>query len=398
MHFPNPLNFIRRDRTLGNGTGNFMVLDNGKLLTTDSVNADKALRNSDVFAVINRISSDIASCHFQAPQYQNLLNNPFRLMNPYAGWQSVMIQLLLYGNAYVIMHRNSSQQVTELEPVPSPDVNLTLLTDAKDITYTVHYSDERKDQTFASADMLHFKLVTPGQDINQYTGVSPLMSLVPELGIQDNSHQLMLASLIHAIAPTNIYETPNALTEPGAKEKIRDEFEKINGGNNSGKILVMDAGAKLETIDVTPNIDKLLQNANFSQTQIAKAFGIPDSYLNGQGDQQSSIEMIRSIYQNALTMYIRPLEAELTQKLGTPVHLNIADTIDVDGQNIIDNVDKLVKDGVMTPRQALGLLLARDIMPGLTVNQDDLNQLNKQDTTKGGETNAEDTSETDNGA
>lgn len=386
MHIPNPLHFLQRDRTLANGTSNFMILDNGKFMTTESVDANKALQNSDVFAVINRISSDIASCHFQAPQYQSLLNNPFRLMNPYAGWQSIMIQLLLYGNAYVIMHRNSGQQVIELEPVPSPDVELTLLNDAKDIIYKIHYTDEREDENYPSSEILHFKLVTPGQDVNQYTGVSPLMSLIPELGIQDRSHKLMLASLLHAIAPTNIYLTPSALTEPNAKQKIREEFEKVNGGDNAGKILVMDAGAKLETIDVTPNIDKLLQNANFSQTQIAKAFGIPDSYLNGQGDQQSSIEMIRSIYQNALTMYIRPVESELTQKLGTPVKLNIADTIDVDGQNLINNVQNLVKNGVMTARQALGIMIARDVMPGLQVTPQDLEQLKNSSPMKGGET------------
>lgn len=388
MHIPNPLRFLRRDRTLANGASNFMILGNGKFITTDSVNTEKAMQNSDVFAVINRISSDIAACHFSSPQYQQLLDDPFRLMNSYSGWQSIMIQLLLFGNAYVVMHRNNNQ-IVELEPVPSSDVELTLLSKARDIIYKVHYTDEREDQTYTSSDMLHFKLVTPGQDTNQYTGVSPLMSLVPELGIQDRSHKLMLASLLHAIAPTNIYETPSALTEPNAKQKIREEFEKVNGGDNAGKILVMDAGAKLETIDITPNVANLLQNTTFSQTQIAKAFGVPDSYLNGQGDQQSSIEMIRSIYQNALTMYIRPLESELTKKLNTPVKLNIGDTIDVDGQNLINNVDTLVKDGVMTPEQALSLMIARDIMPGLKIGPNDLPLLNSKfsSSMKGGEKN-----------
>lgn len=392
MRFPNPLNLIKRNLYLNSGTTNFMVVGNGKFVTTKSVDPKQAMENSDVFAVVNRISSDIAACSLSAPQYANLLNNPFHLMNPYAGWQEIMVQLLLYGNSYVVMHRNpTTNQVAWLEPVPSDTVELELAEDAKDIIYHVTYTDERQQQQYLSADMLHFKLVVPGMTDSQYVGVSPLMSLVPELGIQDQSHKLTLASLTHAIAPTSLYETPSALTEPGAKEKIREQFEKANSGSNAGKLLVMDAGAKLSTIDVTPNVDKLLQNANFSQTQIAKAFGIPDSYLNGQGDQQSSIEMIRSIYQSALTMYIRPLESELSYKLDTPVHLNLSDTIDVDGQQLIDNVQNLVKNGVMTPRQALGIMIARDIMPGLNVTPDDLTQLNsaQQDTTKGGETNAE---------
>lgn len=370
-----------------------MVLSGGKIQTSTVVDANKAFRNSDVFAVVQRISSDIASCSFNGQQYQTLLNNPFKLMNPYAGRQSVFIQLLLNGNAYVVMHENKNHLVTQFEPIPSDNVQLTLTDDAEDIIYTVHYNDERNDEDIPSNRMLHFKLVTPGMDENQYTGVSPLISLVPELGIQDNSKKLTLTSLIHAIAPTNIYSTPNALTEPGAREQIREAFEKANTGDNAGRILVMDAGAELKTIDVTPNVSKLLDNATFSQTQIAKVFGIPDSYLNGQGDQQSSIEMIRSLYQNALTMYIRPIESELTFKLGAPVHLDVTSAIDVDHQNELNNIVSLAKNNLLTPRQAFGLIIAHDIMPDLTVTDDDISQLNKKsvkpttsNTMEGGET------------
>lgn len=381
----NPFKGIFRSRTLANGTGPLMVFSGGKIQTQSSVDVNQAFKNSDVFTVVERISSDIAACRFNGQQYQALLDNPFHLMNPYAGWQEVLIQLLLNGNSYVVIHRDKQQKASWLEPVPSDDVTLTLQDNATDIIYHVHYTDERADKDYLSADVLHFKLVTPGMDVNQYTGVSPLMALVPELGIQDNSKKLTLASLIHALAPTNIYTTPNAITEPGAKDKIREAFEKANTGDNAGRVMIMDAGAKLETIDVTPNVAKLLDNATFSQTQIAKAFGIPDSYLNGQGDQQSSIEMIRSLYQNALTMYIRPIESELSYKLGAPVKLDVTSAIDVDHQNELNNIVSLSKANLLSPRQAFGLMLANDIMPGLTVEDSDINLLNKKNTTKGGE-------------
>ena len=381
----NPFKGIFRSRTLANGTGPLMVFSGGKIQTQSSIDVNQAFKNSDVFTVVERISSDIAACRFNGQQYQALLDNPFHLMNPYAGWQEVLIQLLMNGNSYVVIHRDKQKKASWLEPVPSDDVTLTLQDNATDIIYHVHYTDERADKDYLSTDVLHFKLVTPGMDVNQYTGVSPLMALVPELGIQDNSKKLTLTSLIHALAPTNIYTTPNAITEPGAKDKIREAFEKANTGDNAGRVMIMDAGAKLETIDVTPNVAKLLDNATFSQTQIAKAFGIPDSYLNGQGDQQSSIEMIRSLYQNALTMYIRPIESELSYKLGAPVKLDVTSAIDVDHQNELNNIVSLSKANLLSPRQAFGLMLANDIMPGLTVEDTDINLLNKKNTTKGGE-------------
>ena len=378
----NPFKGIFRSRTLANGTGPLMVFSGGKIQSQSSVDVNQSFKNSDVFTVVERISSDIAACRFNGQQYQALLDNPFHLMNPYAGWQEVLIQLLLNGNSYVVIHRDKQQKASWLEPVPSDDVSLTLQDNATDIIYRVHYTDERADKDYLSADVLHFKLVTPGMDVNQYTGVSPLMALVPELGIQDNSKKLTLTSLIHALAPTNIYTTPNAITEPGAKDKIREAFEKANTGDNAGRVMIMDAGAKLETIDVTPNVAKLLDNATFSQTQIAKAFGIPDSYLNGQGDQQSSIEMIRSLYQNALTMYIRPIESELSYKLGAPVKLDVTSAIDVDHQQELTNIQNLAKAGLMTPRQAFGLMLAHDIMPGLDVQPEDLTELKQKNQAK----------------
>lgn len=381
----NPFKGIFRSRTLANGTGTLMVFSGGKIQTQSSVDVNQAFKNSDVFTVVERISSDIAACHFNGQQYQTLLDNPFHLINPYAGWQEVLIQLLLNGNSYVVIHRDKQQKASWLEPVPSDDVSLTLQDNATDIIYHVQYTDERADKDYLSADVLHFKLVTPGMDVNQYTGVSPLMALVPELGIQDSSKKLTLASLIHALAPTNIYTTPNAITESGAKDKIREAFEKANTGDNAGRVMIMDAGAKLETMDVTPNVAKLLDNATFSQTQIAKAFGIPDSYLNGQGDQQSSIEMIRSLYQNALTMYIRPIESELSYKLGAPVKLDVTSSIDVDHQNELNNIVSLSKANLLSPRQAFGLMLANDIVPGLTVEDTDINLLNNKNTTKGGD-------------
>lgn len=381
----NPFKGILRSRTLANGTGTLMVFSGGKIQTQSSIDVNQAFKNSDVFTVVERISSDIAACRFNGQQYQALLDNPFHLINPYAGWQEVLIQLLLNGNSYVVIHRDKQQKASWLEPVPSDDVNLTLQDNATDIIYHVQYTDERADKDYLSADILHFKLVTPGMDVNQYTGVSPLMALVSELGIQDSSKKLTLASLIHALAPTNIYTTPNAITEPGAKDKIREAFEKANTGDNAGRVMIMDAGAKLETMDVTPNVAKLLDNATFSQTQIAKAFGIPDSYLNGQGDQQSSIEMIRSLYQNALTMYIRPIESELSYKLGAPVKLDVTSSIDVDHQNELNNIVSLSKANLLSPRQSFGLMLANDIVPGLTVEDSDINLLNNKNTTKGGE-------------
>lgn len=104
---------------------------------------------------------------------------------------------------------------------------------------------------------------------------------------------------------------------------------------------MLDQGLSLSQLTVSPDIAKLLDNANFSQAQIAKAFCVPADYLSGKQDEQSSIEQVRSLYQNSLTLYIRPVEDELSNKLGVPVHLDVSTAVDIDHQQLIGNIVNL---------------------------------------------------------
>lgn len=56
----NPFKGIFRSRTLANGMGPLMVFSGGKIQTQSSVDVNQAFKNSDVFTVVERISSDIA--------------------------------------------------------------------------------------------------------------------------------------------------------------------------------------------------------------------------------------------------------------------------------------------------------------------------------------------------
>lgn len=367
---------VKRDRDLNSGWfGDTFSLDStGKIIRNpSSVTPQKALTNSDIWAVINRISGDIAGGKFTADAYQNILKEPFHLQNSDTGWKSVLIQLLLYGNAYVAIHRNDSRQVSWLEPVPTSIVVPKLLTGGKEIEYTVYYSnfeDGVHDMIYSSSDMLHFRISPTGGSDTKFMGTSPLLSLAQDLGVQDQSKRLMIAAMAHAIAPTAIYKSQSVLS-PKEREQIRQSIQSSVTGQKAGQVLVVDANGDFEQSNgLTPDISNLITNANYTQTQVAKAFGIPDSYLNGQGDQQSSLEMIKGLYQNSLATYIHALESELSYKLGTTVNLDLSRSVDMSGDSYINHVDTLTKDGIITPRQAQQLLVSRGVLPGLADTDD----------------------------
>lgn len=359
--------FHRRSRTLNTGSP-FLYFSDGKTLVPNSINADSALTNSDVFSVIFRVSSDIANAQFKSPNEAVLqsLNNPTPLINTYSFWQSAIAQMMLTGNSYVLIHRTNGN-VTGLESVPFDFVQITLNDDSSATTYTVNFNDNRGTQVFQSADVIHLRCFVSGQSATQLVGTSPLSALNPELGIQQFSNKLSMSALKNAIMPSYTITIPQGELDAKAKESIRQQFEKANSGVNSGRALVLDQSASVSTLQVDPDTANLISSVNFSQVQIAKAFGIPLNYLNGQGDQQSSSTDLQNFYANSLTAYISPLLSELSMKLGVPVGIDTTSITDVNHQQLVDQITKLAtgKQPVLAAKQAQQILQQRGAFPEL---------------------------------
>ena len=361
------MKLFKRSRTLNTGSP-FLFIGNGKTLQPNTVNADSALRNSDVFSVIFRVSSDIASATFKSPNdaVLQVLNNPTPLINSYSFFQSSIAQMMLTGNAYILIHRTKGN-ITGLESIPFDWVQIELNDNSTATTYTVNFDDNRGTQVFPSADVIHLRCFVSGQSATQLVGTSPLSALNPELGIQQFSNKLSMSALKNAIMPSYTITIPQGELDAEAKENIRQQFEKANSGINSGRALVLDQSASVSTLQVNPDTANLISSVNFSQVQIAKAFGIPLNYLNGQGDQQSSSTDLQNFYANSLTAYISPLLSELSMKLGVPIELDTTSITDVNHQQLVDQITKLATatQPVLSSKQAQQILQQRGAFPEL---------------------------------
>lgn len=380
-----------RSRMLNStGYSPFIFSSDGKVITANTVDVDTALMNSDVFTVINRISSDVAGCDIDcdAPAIQQALRKPSAIISGFNLWQSVVAQMMLTGNAYVLIHRDNRGNrgaVSGFELIPFEDVMLTLNDDSTAITYTINFEDDRGQRIYQQSDILHFRLFVNGQMATELVGVSPLDALKMELNIQDKSKKLSLGMLVHAISPSYTLTVPQGILNEEAKENIRSAFEVANSGENAGRAIVLDQGIQLGTLQISPDLAKLLTNMNFAQNQIAKAFNVPVSILNGESDQQSSIEMLENQYENALRLYIKPLESEMFLKLGVHVHFDTTPITDTNHTVLIDNLAKLAcgRNPAMTPLQVQTLLKQYGVFPKLKLDPN-------VPTMKGGETDEQD--------
>lgn len=323
----------------------------------DYVSATDALKNSDIYSVVSQLSGDLATVQLSAnmPRAQGILNNPSNTANGHAFWQSMFAQLLLGGECFAYRWRNRNGLDMHWEYLRPSQVETYLLEDGSGLTYTVTFDETRLGvrQYVPQGDMIHIRLtgINGGQ-----TGISPLEALTSELQIKDASNDLTLAALARSISAPGVLSIQHGglLSEKMKAIRSRNFMRQVNKSN--GGPVVIDQLEEYKPLEMKADVTKLLSQTDWTSKQIAKVFGIPDSYLNGQGDQQSNIDQIKGMYANALNRYMQCIVSELDNKLNATITANLRPAIDPLGDAFATTLSGLAKDGTIANNQATWVL------------------------------------------
>ena len=324
---------------------------------SDYVSATDALKNSDIYSVVSQLSGDLATVQLSAnmPRAQGILNNPSNTANGHAFWQSMFAQLLLGGECFAYRWRNRNGLDMRWEYLRPSQVETYLLEDGSGLTYTVTFDETQLGvrQYVPQGDMIHIRLtgINGGQ-----TGISPLEALTSELQIKDASNDLTLAALARSISAPGVLQIKHGglLSEKMKAIRSRNFMKQVNKSN--GGPVVLDELEEYSSLEMKADVTKLLSQTDWTSRQIAKVFGIPDSYLNGQGDQQSNIDQIKGMYANALNRYMQCIVSELDNKLNATITANLRPAIDPLGDAFATTLSGLAKDGTIANNQATWVL------------------------------------------
>lgn len=340
---------------------NFLNVDSEN---KDYVSAAKALENSDVYSIVYQLSSDLATStlHANKKVVQAMIDNPTNnWSNSHAFWQAVFAQLLLGGEAFVYRWRNANGQDARWEYLRPSQVSTFAFEDFSGLYYNATFDSPLVGymEGIPGNDMLHFKLMSQNGGA---TGISPLMALSNEFKIKDNSNQLTLKALSQSVLSPGILKMDmgllNAKTKASESRKFMQQVNDSNGGP-----IVLDKLSDYSPLEVKNDVSKLLAQTDWTGTQIAKVYGVPDSVLNGQGDQQSSLTMIGGQYAKSLTRFANSITSELGTKLGTPVSIDLKPALDPMNSDFASNIQLLSQYGTLTPVQAQWLLKNSGYLP-----------------------------------
>lgn len=328
------------------------------------VTADVALSNSDVYSLVSQLSADLALVKLQAEtsRMQSLINNPSKTTNGFSFWQSTFAQLLLDGNSYAYRWRNANGVDLYWEFLRPSQVQPQLIEDGSGMTYDIAFDEPSIGfmENVPQSDVIHFRLMSKNGGL---TGISPLMAYANELNIKDASNKLALNALSQSV------NAPGILTVQGggllnAKKKAarsRQFMEQIK--NSDGGPAVLDDLETYQPLEVKGDVAKLLAQVDWTGKQIAKAYGVPDSYINGQGDQQSSITQIGGQYAKALNRYVGVIVSELNNKLNTSINADIRPAIDAMGDDFATTIGNLISNGTLAKNQGRWILQQYGYLP-----------------------------------
>ena len=328
------------------------------------IDARTALKNSDIYSIVFQLSADLANGKLRAnmPRAQGILNNPTQTSNAHAFWQSMYAQLLLGGEAFAYRWRNQNGTDMTWEYLRPSQVTPFLLEDGSGLIYNITFDEPEIGvmEAVPQSDLIHIRLLSQN---GGKTGISPLSALGNELKIKDQSNKLTLSALARSIVAPGILSIEHGgLLSDEQKASRSRKFMKQTSSSNNGPIVLDD----LETytpLEVKSNVAQLLNQVTWTSAQIAKVYGVSDSIINGQGDQQSSIQMMGNAYVKSLSRYAKAITGELNNKLSAEVTLDLRSAIDPLGDEYASTVANLQKNGTLGANQASWLLQQVGYLP-----------------------------------
>ena len=328
------------------------------------VDARTALKNSDIYSIVFQLSADLANGKLKAdaPRAQGILNNPTQTSNAHAFWQSMFAQLLLGGECFAYRWRNQNGTDMTWEYLRPSQVTPFLLEDGSGLIYNINFDEPEVGvmEAVPQSDLIHIRLLSQN---GGKTGISPLSALANELQIKDKSNKLTLSALGRSIiAPGILSIKHGGLLSDEEKASRSRKFMKQTSKSENGPIVIDDL-EEYTPLEVKSNVAQLLNQVNWTSAQIAKVYGVSDSIINGQGDQQSSIQMMGNAYVKSLARYAKAVTGELNNKLNANINLDLRSAIDPLGDSYATTISNLRKNGAIAANQAVWLLKESNYFP-----------------------------------
>jgi len=374
------LDFFRiRDRPVKNTTtGSAYTFYTGTSTSGKAVTERTAMQMTAVYSCVRILSEAIAGLpvHLykytdrggkerasEHPLYSLLHDEPNPEMTSFVFRETLMTHLLLWGNAYAQIIRNTYDNVIGLYPL-MPDRMAVDRDEHGKLFYEYQMQNDDgaalKSGTIklSPEDVLHI----PGLGFDGLVGYSPIAMAKNAIGMAAACEEYGAKFFANGATPGAVLEHPGILKDP---EKVRESWNAtFRGSGNSNKIAVLEEGMKYTPIAISPEQAQFLETRKFQINEIARIFRIPP-HMIGDLDkssfsniEQQSLEFVKY----TLDPWVQRWEQAINKSLLRPhekgkyfVRFNVDGLLRGDYQSRMQGYSIGIQNGFMSPNDVRSL-------------------------------------------
>jgi HK97 family phage portal protein len=303
--------------------GNWGDAWGGKKVTTQS-----SLSNSVVWGCINILSSDLCKLPIElwwrkedgkkvlatTHPVVKLLRKPNRWQTLLEVVRQQMVSLLLAGNSYNVILRDSAGRPVDLVPIEPGRVTIQQDEDG-DLWYFIQSGDwlQRaqlgsygvKNLPIPQRDMLHIRGIT----LNGVVGLSPISAARNSTSYSNTMEQYGAQLFAKGARPSGVLTYPGKLNKE-SRERVREQWEELFSASGAGRTAVLDNGTQWQNLSLNSTDAQFLESRRFEVEEIARFFRVPLHLLNNldKATFNNIEQQTRSYYDNTLLYYIRLFE------------------------------------------------------------------------------------------
>jgi len=341
-----------------------------------AVNERTAMQTTAVYACVRILAETLAALplhvyHYKPdggkerlpshPLYRLLHDEPNPEMSSFVFRETLMVHLLLWGNAFAQIIRDGRGRVLALYPLLPSRMDVER-NKAGALTYT--YNREYGDKggagsvTLRREDVLHI----PGLGFDGLIGYSPIAMARNAVGMSIAAEEYGSRFFSGGANPGGVLTYDGTVNNP---DKIRDSWQSGFGGSgNAHKIAVLEGGMKYQQIGIPPEQAQFLATRKFQLNEIARIFRIPP-HMIGDLDKSSfsniehqSLEFVKY----ALDPWVVRWEQALQQALLLPgekaelfINFNLDGLLRGAYADRMRGYQIALQNGLMTPNECRSL-------------------------------------------
>lgn len=211
----------------------------------------------------------------------NLINKPNAIQSKATFMETVISQLLLDGNCYIMATSTNDPELYILRPdrihiIPGIDT----IPSGYDYIVGNYHKFFPVDANTGASDILHIKLFNP---LDDWYGMSPIEVALSSINQHNAISQQNTSFLQNGGRPSGALMYKNSLDAQKRMELKQDLKRLYEGGRNAGKILLLEGDFQWKEMGLSPKDLDFIAGKELSAKEIALAFGVPPILIGIMG-------------------------------------------------------------------------------------------------------------------